>query len=79
MNDALNGRCEHRPRGRDPDERRSAIVDLGYAQRHRQIAGCRKRRVRIAPEAQAIFHRRRYQPRRPPLQISHCGAQSKAC
>jgi hypothetical protein len=31
------------------------------------IAGCRKRRVRIAPEAQAIFFRRRHQPRRPPL------------
>ena len=29
------------------------------------IAGCRKRRVRIAPEAQAIFLRRRHQPRRP--------------
>jgi len=31
------------------------------------IARCRKRRVRIAPEAQAIFFRRRHQPRRPPL------------
>ena len=30
------------------------------------IAGCRKRRVRIAPETQAIFCRRRHQPRRPP-------------
>src|SRR5258706_10083807 len=30
------------------------------------IADCRKRRERIAPEAQAIFCRRRHQPRRPP-------------
>ena len=30
------------------------------------IAGCRKRRERIALEAQAIFFRRRHQPRRPP-------------
>jgi hypothetical protein len=33
------------------------------------IAGCRKRRVRIAPEAQAVFCRRRHQPRRPPRNI----------
>ena len=31
------------------------------------IAGCRKRRVRIALDAQAIFFRRRHQPSRPPL------------
>ena len=30
------------------------------------IAGCRKRRVRIALDVQAIFFRRRHQPRRPP-------------
>ena len=30
------------------------------------IAGCRKRRVQIALDAQAIFRRRRHQPRRPP-------------
>ena len=43
------------------------------------IAGCRKRRVRIAPEVQAIFCRRRHQPRRPPLQLAIAVAQSKAC
>jgi hypothetical protein len=30
-------------------------------------SGCCKRRVRIAPERQAIFFRRRHQPSRPPL------------
>jgi hypothetical protein len=30
------------------------------------IAGCRKRCVRIVSDAQAIFFRRRHQPRRPP-------------
>jgi hypothetical protein len=41
------------------------IVDSGSATS--AIAGCRKRRVRVAPpEAQAIFCRRRHQPSRPP-------------
>jgi hypothetical protein len=31
------------------------------------IAGCRKRRAWLALDAQAIFFRRRHQPRRPPL------------
>src|SRR5262249_21599234 len=31
------------------------------------IADCRKRRVRVAPDVQAIFCRRRHQPRSPPL------------
>jgi hypothetical protein len=31
-----------------------------------QSSGCRKRRVRIAPEAQATFFRRRHHARRPP-------------
>src|SRR5262249_43267120 len=30
------------------------------------MAGCRKRGARIAPQAQAVFRRRRHQPRRPP-------------
>jgi hypothetical protein len=36
-------------------------------------AGCRKRHVRIAAEAQAIFCRRRHQPSRPPLANSRPG------
>ena len=49
---------------------------------------CRKWRVRIAPEAQAIFRRRRHQPRRPPLAkirpgrpvMPSCGRpKAKAC
>jgi hypothetical protein len=45
---------------------RSAIRRLGLRSATSAIAGRRKRRVRIAPQAQAIFLRRRHQPRRPP-------------
>jgi hypothetical protein len=44
-------------------------ADLGRVLINRDcsaIAGCRKHSVRIAPEVQAIFCRRRHQPRRPP-------------
>src|SRR6516225_2843778 len=42
------------------------------------IAGCRKRRERIALEAQAIFFRRRHQPRRPPLARIRPGSPAPA-
>jgi hypothetical protein len=43
------------------------------------IAGCRNRRVRVAPpEAQALFCRRRHQPKRPPLAKSRPGNPAPA-
>ena len=44
----------HRVLGREPINRDCSA-----------IAGCRKRRVQTAPDAQAIFFRRRHQPSRP--------------
>src|SRR5262249_38044521 len=49
--------------------RRRASLRLGRVLINRDcsaIAGCRKRRVRIALDDQAFFRRRRHQPRRPP-------------
>jgi hypothetical protein len=49
---------------------KSAKVVLGRVLINRDcsaIAGCHKRRVQMALDAQAIFRRRRHQPRRPPL------------
>src|SRR6516164_7514045 len=39
----------------------------------------RKRHMRIAPEAQVIFCRRRHQPRRPPLQLVIAVPKAEAC
>src|SRR5262249_33526176 len=39
----------------------------------------RKRRVRIAPDAQALFWRRRHQPRRPPLANAQLAEQARDC
>jgi|SRR6516162_11187803 hypothetical protein len=44
------------------DAWREDLEDSDYS----AIAGCRKRRIQIALDAQAIFCRRRHQPRRPP-------------
>jgi len=52
---------------------------LGLRSATSAIAGCRNRRVRIAPETQAIFFRRRHQPRRPPLQLVIVIPKAKAC
>src|SRR5262245_668182 len=38
------------------------------------IAGCRKRRARIAPNVQAVFCRRRHHARRPPLAKTRPGS-----
>ena len=46
-------------------KRRSVIVDSGYAQRHRQSLAAAND-VCVVSDAQAIFFRRRHQPRRPP-------------
>ena len=43
------------------------------------IAGCRKRCVQIALDAQAIFFRRRHQPRRPPPAKMRMGAIADLC
>src|SRR5262245_33700855 len=42
------------------------------------IADCRKRRVQIALDVQAIFFRRRHQPRRPPLAKIRPGSPAPA-
>jgi len=43
------------------------------------IASPPKRRVRVAPEAQAIFCCRRQPAERATAPISHCDAKAKAC
>ena len=63
------------PAPRRPGEKAERVIDRGRcrcwgrmrATLQQRIAGCRKRRVRVAQEVQAIFFRRRHQPRRPPL------------
>src|SRR2546430_1503157 len=57
------------------------FCDLGRVLINRDcsaIAGCRKRRVRDAPDVQAAFCRRRHQPSRPPLARIRPGSPAPA-